>query len=83
MKKEFQAKQITDALILKAVRGAQGSSSASRWDIHAIFPNTPKKVVDAKLRAATMRGLLEGCNTFRCAHGKGCRGNYKVVEDAL
>lgn len=71
----MQAKDINDAEILAAVeldmkvRGTEGFGAAWSTLCERSFPHVPPKVVRAKLRSLTKRGLLQGCNC-------GCRGDF-------
>jgi hypothetical protein len=46
----------------------------SRWDVQALFPAFPPKVVDAKLHALVRRGLLDGCDARH-----DCRGDFELT----
>jgi hypothetical protein len=73
-----QAKDITDDTMLAAVRATQGLNGVPRWsslfDIEAIFPDMPAKVVRAKLASLVRRRILDGCTC-------GCRGDFEFVTD--
>lgn len=84
MRKEIQAKHVTDLNLLRAV---EASGIGTRDAICAQFGELPAKVVNSKLRQAVRKGLLSGCKLDTCARrGKclnQCGGVYKVVTDGL
>lgn len=89
MAKEFQAKHIADFTIVNIVDRAEvGCNGATRGRIHELFPDTiPSKVVDAKLRAAVLKGILTGCASDVCARRSRCvnpdncdKKVYRVAE---
>jgi hypothetical protein len=76
MNKSIQAKHISDKAGLEAILACGGRSIgewATLWDIHALFPIIPHKVVTAKMAALVRRGLAVGC--VPC----GCRGDLWVT----
>lgn len=79
-KKMFQAKSIPDEAIVKAVQDAHPNSN--RQAVIAAFPELPSKIVTAKLRQATLKGLLIGCASDSCARQgtAGCAEAYRVAE---
>ena len=80
-RRPWAAKDIADDEMLLAVELAcanRDMSFASLWDIAALFPRVPEKVVRAKCIALAKQGKLNGCETQH-----NCRGDYSVVsEDA-
>jgi hypothetical protein len=49
-------------------------TTASRWEIGTVLGEEwPEKVVLAKLRSMTRRGLVDGCPC-------GCRGDFGIIE---
>ena len=68
------AKDIGDDLVIAAIRTASAQramNTASRWDVEALLPQYPPKVILAKCRSMLRRGLIEGC-------GCGCRGDWEI-----
>ncbi len=47
------------------------STSVTRWEIGALLPDWPEKVLLAKLRSMLRRGLIDGC---AC----GCSGFFEI-----
>lgn len=77
MKKTIQAKHVDTLSVLRCVKRFEtrkDAPRASRWEIHADFPGAPPKVVNAKLRALVLRGLLAGCSLTH-----NCRGDFTVA----
>jgi len=73
----MKAKDITDALICAAVKACtKNADTAYRNALHTFLEVYPQKLVDAKLRQATLKGLLGGCSSSRC---KGCAGDYHLT----
>lgn len=73
----MQAKDISDAEMLGAVVLdiiARNSMLGAAWSTicERSFPDVPEKVVRAKLRSLTKRGLLRGCTC-------GCRGDFGPI----
>lgn len=83
MDKLVQAKCISDEQIVLAVHNL--GEDATRANICDMFPNVPRKVVAAKIRQATLKGKLYGCESDICARVGRCRfqcsPGYRVVVD--
>lgn len=73
-----KAADLSDVDVLIAVigRGADRSLGACGWDVAEEFPNTPEKVVLAKLRRLGKRKIIDGCPC-------GCRGDWTLTELGL
>lgn len=85
MRKEFQAKQITDSAIVDAIESIQLRNlegGANRSNIIAAFPHMPAKVTAAKIRQATLKGVIIGCSDDICAREgrNGCAVRYSIPE---
>lgn len=85
MKKALQAKHILDSAIIEAITAIQHlgiEGGANRMNIIAAFPAMPAKVTTAKLRQATLKGIIVGCSDDVCARaGKnGCSVRYSLPE---
>ena len=72
MNKRVQAKHVSDADIVAAVR-------ACPLDVCAALPQYPAKVVVAKLGSLVRRGLLRGPRFPRTDE----RGDYEIIEEAV
>jgi len=48
-------------------------SWANTWDIFALWPDIPPKVIMAKLRNLEKKGLIDGCTC-------GCYGGFTVIK---
>lgn len=81
-RKQIQAKDIPEQPIIDYLIGLNG-----KWATHwtgmimpsitenAIPPNTPEKVILAKLRAMIKKGVIQGC---AC----GCRGDFRIERES-
>ena len=77
----MQCKDVPDIPVLEFL--AQNPDQWHNWyfgdeyDVHlAMPPNTPEKIVHAKLNKLIRRGLVDGCTC-------GCRGDYVITSKGL
>jgi len=78
----MQAKDISDATIVEAVRATRGRNGVPRWattwDIFAHLASYPKSVVRAKLRSCVRRNVIGG---HVCGNRKAdCRGDFEILD---
>lgn len=71
MSKAVQAKDISDADVMRAIDSTGGPSMRS--ELEKRLARFPAKVLNAKLRSMLRRGLITGC---AC----GCRGDFERRE---
>jgi hypothetical protein len=77
VRKKFQAKHIKDTEIVAVIDHIDALKlKTARWEIQTQFPQFPAKVVNAKLRAATLKGFLAGCAKDGCT----CSDAYIVIK---
>ena len=77
--KLIQAKDISDEAMECAIITAtlsRDSYWATSWDVGALLPEYPRKVILAKAKAFIRRGLITGC---ACD----CRGDWEIEERSL
>jgi hypothetical protein len=73
------ARDIPDQVLLDLVETQareRDGLGAVLWELQAALPDYPPKVIKAKLRKLSRRGLITGC---LC----GCRGDFALTERAV
>jgi hypothetical protein len=72
----LQAKHLPERMLIEAVRDLNEPwrpIGVDRWTLEERFSDYPPKVVMAKLKSLTRRGLLAGCTC-------GCRGDFQITQ---
>lgn len=75
VRKAIQAKHVDGYILLVNIYFLidGGNRPATIWDLERLYPNTPKKVLRAKLRKLIRQDYITGCVC-------GCRGDFQLKE---